>query len=465
MLIRPHPVKNIIAEKYIILKVLGKGIIGVTYAAKVINTKQIVVLKSFPLISEKYLTFSQLGEDILSQLDHPSIPHYLDSFMGKQPEDPYFYIVQEFVPGRSLETLHKEGWQPSLDQIKYLAECLLDVFVYLQNFNPPVFHLEINPRHIILHQDKNKKIQVFLVDFGIIKDKYQRILKAKDIILETSGYLPPEIVQNQVTSGTDLYSLGATLLFLLSGHSPGELTQDQLRVNFRSDFDADQRFMQWLQKMVSPTVENRFTSAAEALEVLRGDQEIVDTDKPVEQRHKPAYSRIKWTRDEDSLTLKVPSFRLQSLPSQQLGIIVFIWTAFLVFIVGSMIRLSLVLNPNNYLWFGGFIIIGLWILQKYIYTAFSTTKIVVTQDYFQLQQWLLGSRYQNHYIENIKKVHITKASFWGIKFYFPVCEIVTQKKKHRFGAFLTWPEQKWMIEEIQDFMVYLQSKTKTSIKF
>ncbi|MEO1690586.1 MAG: hypothetical protein AAFR63_03505 [Cyanobacteria bacterium J06631_6] len=80
--------------------------------------------------------------------------------------------------------------------------------------------------------------------------------------------MAPEQFRGQTLPATDLYSLGATLLYLLTHRSPAELPQDTLKLDFRSAVDISESFAEWLEKILEPDIEDRFDSADIALAKL-----------------------------------------------------------------------------------------------------------------------------------------------------------------------------------------------------
>ena len=94
---------------------------------------------------------------ILRELDHPSIPRYLDSF----PTASGFCMVQEYKNAPSLATSNR--WKP--EQIKQIAISVLEILKYLQNRVPPVIHRDLKPENILV----NDRMNVSLVDFGFAR--------------------------------------------------------------------------------------------------------------------------------------------------------------------------------------------------------------------------------------------------------------------------------------------------------
>ncbi|HCA93629.1 MAG TPA: serine/threonine protein kinase, partial [Cyanobacteria bacterium UBA9226] len=78
--------------------------------------------------------------------------------------------------------------------------------------------------------------------------------------------------RGQAVLSTDLYGLATTLLFLLTQKPPSELPQRKLKIDFRSQLRLEKKFADWLEKMLEPVIEDRFSSANEALAVLRGEK-------------------------------------------------------------------------------------------------------------------------------------------------------------------------------------------------
>ncbi len=108
-----------------------------------------------------------------------------------------------------------------------------------------------------------------MVDFGAVQDK-----AAKEgvtfTVVGTYGYAPMEQFGGKAVPASDLYALGATLIHLLTGIPPGDLPQQNLRMQFAELVNPRSSFMvSWLQKMIEPAPENRFTSAREALTALK----------------------------------------------------------------------------------------------------------------------------------------------------------------------------------------------------
>jgi serine/threonine protein kinase len=262
-----HQSGDIIGDRYKIIGILGKGGIGITYAAIDLHTQEKVALKAVSLQQLqdwKQVELLEREASVLAQLNHPTIPKYLDYFQVDSEDERIFYIVQQLAPGKSLHQLIKSGWRSNETEIKKIATQILDIFSYLHSLDPPIIHRDIKPHNLILSDDG----KIFLVDFGAVQNTYYNTLMKGSTVVGTYGYMAPEQFKGKATPGTDLYGLGATILYLLTHRSPNELPQDTLTINFRSSVNISEGFTLWLEKILQPDLAERFGSAREALDKL-----------------------------------------------------------------------------------------------------------------------------------------------------------------------------------------------------
>ncbi len=190
------------------------------------------------------------------------IPRYLDSFETSTG----FCLVQEYKKAPSLT--QPRHFTPS--EIKEIALAVLEVLVYLQRQQPPVIHRDIKPENILV--DRSQKIKVYLVDFG-----FARIgggdVAISSVVKGTLGFMPPEQMFNrQLTEASDLYSLGVTLICLLTkipSTQIGTLIDEGYNLNFKQRLPKlNPQLVQWLEKMTALSLKNRYPNGAIALEAL-----------------------------------------------------------------------------------------------------------------------------------------------------------------------------------------------------
>ncbi|WP_143437919.1 serine/threonine-protein kinase, partial [Hydrocoleum sp. CS-953] len=196
---------------YQISKELGRNLQGgrITYLAKSLTSNRQVVIKEFrfALADGSWSAFKAYQREIsaLKQLKHSQIPCYLNSFETESG----FCLVTEYIQAPSLAERHI--FTP--EEVKQIAISVLEILVYLQKVQPPIIHRDIKPENILV----DEKLQVYLVDFGLAKLRGGE-LALSSIAVGTPGFMPPEEMFNRpLSNASDLYSLGATLICLLTG--------------------------------------------------------------------------------------------------------------------------------------------------------------------------------------------------------------------------------------------------------
>ncbi|KAJ8908229.1 hypothetical protein NDN08_008320 [Rhodosorus marinus] len=320
-------------ERYVLGEELGRGSTSVTFSAVDRKSGSEVVVKALALRglqSWKTLELFERESKALAALDHVSIPSYVDSFQEDTKDDRMFFLVQERAPGKSLSTLMEERWRATPTQVEDVLRQLLGVLDYLQTLSPPVIHRDIKPSNVMI--DARNGIRLFLVDFGGVVEGSRGIEGKGSTMIGTFGYMAPEQFTGAATAATDLYGIGATMIYLLTGREPGELPRSRLRIDFKSE--AEQRYLssailsrviEVVDQLTEPAPEDRFRTAREALDTLRGApqtartqpafwnqlmsqvKEEADLAVDVAVEAPPKGSKLIVERDEDRLAITVPS--------------------------------------------------------------------------------------------------------------------------------------------------------------
>ena len=294
---------KVIADRYKIKDKLGQGGSSITYAAIDNKTNERVAIKALSLSGLddwKKIELFEREAKILQQLEHRCIPNYIDYFKIETEEDVSFYIVQELAPGQSLAHLVSEGWIPDKRTVKNIAAQILKILVYLQQLTPPVIHRDIKPQNIIYQPDTG---ELFLVDFGAVQDVYHHT-KIGSTVVGTYGYMAPEQYRGNAVLATDLYGLGCSLLFLLTGESPAELPQKKLKIDFSQSVNLKSKFANWIDKLIEPNIERRFPNAEAALLVLQDQASLQDYQSDIIT--KPRWSLIQITKDANQISIYIP---------------------------------------------------------------------------------------------------------------------------------------------------------------
>jgi len=258
---------EVIDGRYRLLELLGRGGIGETFRALRLDDEQEVAIKELSLRRmEDWTTLKLFGREarVLAQLSHPSIPRCIDAFSVEREGDQRYYLVQDLAPGDDLARAVAAGWRPNEEDVRRVATQVLGVLDYLHGLSPPVIHRDIKPQNLI----RGDSGQLFLVDFGSVRDAYTDTVLGGSTVVGTFGYMAPEQGHGRASPSSDLYGLGGTLVFLLAGKHPSELPRRRMKLDFRQHARVSPGFARWLDRMLDPVAERRFASAQQALQAL-----------------------------------------------------------------------------------------------------------------------------------------------------------------------------------------------------
>jgi len=212
---------TILKERYRIKKKIGEGGYGCIYLADDLLKKREYAVKEMLDCSGEDLNTKETREqfrfeaEILVDLEHPQLPKVEDYF----EHDGKYYFVTEYIGGNNLaEIVEKNISYLSQDQVIEWAYQLCDILDYLHNHKPhPVIFRDLKPENVML----SEKGKIMLIDFGISKilaDTTKTTAAAQSV---TPHFAPPEQYGVEGTDTlSDIYSLGATLYFLITKTVP-----------------------------------------------------------------------------------------------------------------------------------------------------------------------------------------------------------------------------------------------------
>jgi serine/threonine protein kinase len=265
-------------NRYQIIRPLGKGGFGETFLAEDTHlpSRRICVVKQLKPVTNNPKVYDLIQQRfnreaaILEQLGqgNEQIPNLYAYFA----ENGHFYLVQEWIEG---PTLSQKSQVQGCDEIfvTQLLVSLLPVLDYIHSLG--IIHRDIKPNNIIWHQLDDKPV---LIDFGIAKEIMNTVVddqgEPSSIIVGTQGFMPPEQAIGRPVYSSDIYSLGMTAIYLLTGKLPHELQflPETNEINWYSDANISSHLAAVLNKAINPHQNLRYPNAKAMLALLLQDK-------------------------------------------------------------------------------------------------------------------------------------------------------------------------------------------------
>ncbi len=440
---------QILNNRYQVQQELGRQTGRRTYLAQDLQTQQQVVVKVL-LLGQDFdwqdLKLFEREAETLKTLQHPAIPRYLDYFEFDTPEDKGFGLVQSYVVGKSLESHLQTGRTFSEGEIKELAIALLNILSYLHAHKPPVIHRDIKPSNILLtNRSGNSVGLVYLVDFGSV----QNIAATEGstiTVVGTYGYMPPEQFGGRCVPASDLYSLGATLIYLVTGMHPTELPQKDLQIQFRQLSNVTTKFADWLEWMTEPSLSQRYKSALEAIKNInkpRPRSQTISTQNKKNQQ--PVGSKILLLKQPQEIEILMP---VQGFDIREIVMI----SLATPFALGMTI---LTMNGSGsdisqFLQFAAIIVIIFAILSGF----FQRLRVRINKHKIIYIYELLGIKWHfSHTLNNASHIQLATVSYIknGMKPWFViVTNSMSHDLNHRIP--LSLDEMEWLAQELSEHL-------------
>lgn len=258
---QPLQILSTIGE-YQVIKPLYEDSVGMTFL--VWRNGQSLLLKTLaPGVANQpgaVDLFEQQGR-LLLQLNHPGLPRFVDFFVLEQRP----YLVQEQIYGQNLH--HRVATQGPLSQEQAIAYILqvCDVLDYLHQQSPPLLHQNLTPENLI--QRLRTPTEEGITVTGFVTQTPLR----QDTQPSLAGYSAPEQQQGVSTPASDFYALGPILVYLLTGKEPqGFYAQREQGFRFYPEYvpGLTPDFVAIIRRLTNPKPEERYTNAAEIIDVL-----------------------------------------------------------------------------------------------------------------------------------------------------------------------------------------------------
>jgi serine/threonine protein kinase len=384
----------------------------------------------------------------LKSLTHPNIPRYCDSFWLEKPEGNYFCLVQAYIPGVSLAQKVNSGWRLEEGEIVRVATSILEILIYLHRQNPPVIHRDIKPNNLIWGEDD----QIYLVDFGAVQAE---VTSGRTMtVVGTYGYMPPEQFGGRTVPASDLYGLGTTLLFLLTGTNPGDLPQKDLKIWFQDKIQTGKQLKQWLEFMIEPSLDRRFQSAKAALSFLERESNPspVETVR-VDHNGETLGATVRLERNSEQLNIEIHGRSFNSSDFRQS-----LWIFML--LIPNLLFLLCILIVSGSTSFYSFIgYVSLMALLSYIVTdiwpILVRTRIYLNRSTYEIIWGIEGEfevlfhRRFKGLTKDLAGVKVRSKSKLGKQ---GVCVLCSHTKQHSFGDGLNPVGRRWLADKIESWL-------------
>ena len=209
-----------LSNSYTFIRQLGEGSNGKTWLAKDLKAEREVAIKVLKNIDQfKQLDLFKREAETLASIKVDGVPKLYEKLIS---ENSACYLIEEYIPHPSLQTLLDKGKVFGEDETLEIMEAIAKILYKLEmNYRPPIIHRDIKPSNILYQSKANGRIALYLIDFGAVAHPEKR--GEGSTIAGTFGYMAPEQYYGEADCRSDYYALGATALHLLCGVSPYEI--------------------------------------------------------------------------------------------------------------------------------------------------------------------------------------------------------------------------------------------------
>ena len=266
-------------DRYQVMRIIGRGGFGVTFLAKDMGlptTPYCVIKLLCPKVSSSnaletaQLRFEREAKTLSRLGNHSQIPMLLDYFVLEGE----FYLVQEYIQGGTLARLIRRNGPISEIGVRQFLREMLPLLHYVHSNK--VIHRDIKPQNIIRCQHHRRLV---LIDFGAVKEQIAQVedTSMKGVtthFIGTVGFAPPEQFALRTVYSSDIYALGVTCLYLLTGVGPLDFETDRYtgKLLWQRKIQVSPELEVVLEQMLQPSPRDRFTSARSIIVALHGNQ-------------------------------------------------------------------------------------------------------------------------------------------------------------------------------------------------
>ena len=264
-----------IAGKFVPLKRVGQGGMGVVYKGRQIGLDRIVAIKILSQLqqsNEQIAMRFQREAKSIARIVHQNVVQLIDSGFDNN----IAYIIMEYVEGRELSSL--KGSELSGQLIVHIAHQILNALAEAHSRN--VIHRDLKPDNIMLAVSDEDKYCVKVLDFGLAALTDNSKITFSGQALGTPWYMSPEqATASPVTTMTDIYSLGCILFELASGkppyagNRPYNVMMQHVNAEIpmlvpRPEIELSSEMLSFINRCLQKEPKRRYASALDALDAL-----------------------------------------------------------------------------------------------------------------------------------------------------------------------------------------------------
>jgi len=299
-MINQLPIGYVLADRYVLGKVLGFGGFGITYIAWDMQLESVVAIKEFfpsSFVNRNPTTHEVIVFGGKRRVEYDAgIARFLDEAKNMAKfssndnivnayeffkENNTAYIVMEYLEGEALNTYlrtHSFSVEESVDVAIHLCSALQDIH------DEGILHRDVSPDNIFMCKDGRVKV----IDFGAARLSSEEE-KLRTIILKP-GFAPPEQYESISMQGpwTDIYALGATLYYLVTGVKPEESTNrkinDKVVPPHELNPEVPENTSNAIMKAMAVNRHMRFSSCEEFKKALKNEKTVVPLKKEEKRR-------------------------------------------------------------------------------------------------------------------------------------------------------------------------------------
>jgi serine/threonine-protein kinase len=274
---------ELLDHRYQVVRVLGAGGFGETFLAEdtKMPSRRLCVIKQLKQMTHNPAVYQIAKERfyreavVLEELGDTS--DRIPKLYGHFEQDERFYLVQEWIEGQTLQQKIEAEGTVSEAETKRILVSILQALAQVHDRG--IIHRDLKPENIII-RDRDR--QTVLIDFGAVKEILSTALNPTNnsvsIVIGTPGYMPSEQAAGRPFFASDVYSVGLTAIYMLTGKQPAQLDHDPRtdEIEWRSDCPhVSHELAQVIDKASRFHPRDRYSNAAEMLDALQTSSQPV----------------------------------------------------------------------------------------------------------------------------------------------------------------------------------------------